>query len=506
MRALRGMLTLSLFSVSLFGFGSFLMAQKARFTPLVCPTLEELEQGLAAWEKERPHFLKVEVAGKTPKGRNILLCRVTDAAVPDDDKQITLFATCHSASEKNSVTTILHLIKWLISHDPAAAEIRRRQLVLLMPCNEPEGYELNRFLRDVYMCWDWNGVREPAKHPEAVVLQQVMNRYTPDAYVDVHGFSFAEQTMWESTGVTWGAGGFNRSFVPQIPLLMNEAAEKEGFIITMAEQSEGKLLATAPVPGADEHFYARYGKVNPAAYLYHKYHTIAMQMETGFEQSGVARLRKLLELGMQTWRGERYPGYPSNQVGCWTSMAVSAWGATAKDRRASRIELWKKVPQLAYGCAHPEHRGTVMAFFSADPEARKRIVADRKLEAVVEKLRSEQGYDVNAIAEFVSTTPAMNAELSGPMIAIAQDPVIRNGVVMRLLIPYPDAEITQLRLDGHPVAESDTDGYRKFHNPATIVEIAIPPGKVKPFHVVTCAYVSQTSRRAGFSPEDWKRP
>ena len=62
-----------------------------------------------------------------------------------------------------------------------------------------------------------------------------------------------------------------------------------------------------------------------------------MTMEVGFEQSAVARLRKLLQIGTGTWRGERYPGYPVNQVGCWTSMAVAASGATASERRASRV-------------------------------------------------------------------------------------------------------------------------------------------------------------------------
>ena len=89
-------------------------------------------------------------------------------------------------------------------------------------------------IRDVYMCWDWNGVTDPERHPEAVVLQQVMDRYRPEAYVDVHGFSH-EQMMWESTGITWAAVR-RRSFVPEVPLMMNAAAEEAGFSITMGEQ------------------------------------------------------------------------------------------------------------------------------------------------------------------------------------------------------------------------------------------------------------------------------
>ena len=37
-------------------------------------------------------------------------------------------------------------------------------------------------------------------------------------------------------------------------------------------------------------------------------------------------------------------------------MAVAAWGVTASQRRASRVELWRKIGQLTFCCAHPEPR------------------------------------------------------------------------------------------------------------------------------------------------------
>ncbi|MHA1573542.1 MAG: M14 family zinc carboxypeptidase, partial [Alphaproteobacteria bacterium] len=271
-------------AVHVFLSGNVLMAQKAQFTPLVCPTVKEMEQGLARWQKRYPEALRVESVGKTPGGRDVLLCRITDFAVPDDDKQVVLLTSCHGAMEKNAVTSLLHLIKWLISSDPVAREVRKRQIVLVMPCNNPDGYEKGQRLRDVYMCWDWNGVTDRKRHPEAAILQRVIDAYRQEVHVDLHGFSLAEQMMWESTAISWGAAGYGRSYLPEIPTLMNEAAERAGFLITMGEQSEGKLLATAPVPGADEHFYLRRGAVNDCVYSYHQYHTWAFTMEIGFEQ------------------------------------------------------------------------------------------------------------------------------------------------------------------------------------------------------------------------------
>jgi hypothetical protein len=260
------------------------------------------------------------------------------------------------------------------------------------------------------------------------------------------------------------------------------------------------------VPGAEEHFYFhlhRSGVTSPV-FAYHHSHTLAMTMETGFEESAVTRLRRLLQIGNSTWRGERYSGYPVNQVGCWGSMALSAWGRTAAERRASRVELWSKAGQLVYGCAHPEPRGTMMAFFSPDPTAWMRITADPSLDAVAERLDAEGGYDTQALAGFLRRTPAQRAPDRRPLVEQASSPTIENGAVIRLLIPYPDATLTHIRLDGHAVEPSDTCGVFVHHNPATIVEVAIPPGQVRPFHVVTCAYETQTKRRAGFFPEDWE--
>ena len=74
---------------------------------------------------------------------------------------------------------------------------------------------------------------------------------------------------------------------------------------------------------------------------------------------------------------------------------------------------------------------------------------------------------------------------------------------MRLLIPYRQAKITHLCLDGHEVSESRTDGYLLTPHPGTIVSLNIPPAAVKPLHIATRAYESPEQRKAGFREEDW---
>jgi len=480
--------------------GGVATAAKPPYTKVVLPTPAEIVEGLKRWQQLHPRALRIDTIAKTPKGRPIVVCRVSDYDLPDADKQVALITACHVATERNSCSGLLRLAQWLIGDDALAAEIRRRQVVLIMPCNNPDGLAGDGG-SDVYMCWGFEGVVDPDKHPEAVALQRVIDQYRPEVHADVHGVWFTEQTMWESTGISW-ASGLCRSYLPEIPRLMDQAAEEAGFLITSGEQSAGQVRATAPVPGADHHYYIRHARVNDCVYSYHTAHTISITMESGFEQSTVVRLRRLLRIGNERWRGERYRGYPTNQVACWTSMALSAWGTTAAERRASRVELWQKLGQLSYGCAHPEPRGTMMAFVCTDPAARARVFADQKLSPVVEKLGAEKHIDGEAVAAFAETTPALNALQSQPMSKQAAGP-IEHGLAVRLLIPYTDAKITHLRLDGHEIAESDTDGYHVRRRPGTIVEVAIPPGKVRAVHVVTCAYQTKSERHAGFRPSDW---
>ena len=479
-------------------------AAKPQFTHLPHPSVDEIEAGLRRWADQHPDALQVEIPGRTAEGLPMLVARITDANVPDRDKQVALLTACHAGGELNSCTSLLRLAKWLLSADPEAARARRQQIVVIIPCADPEGYSRRRVGNSLggspYMAWTWDGVADPEKNPEAVAIQQVIDQCQPDVHVDVHGVWYEQQTMWESTGLSW-ASGLCRSYLHAIPRLMNHAAEQAGFLITAGEESAGQVRATAPVEGAEHHFYLGHAGVNDCVYSYHNYHTLAFTMEGGFEESIVIRLRRLLQIGNDQWPGEPHTGYPTGQIGCWTSVAIAAWGSTTEQRRRSRAELWQKLEQLKFGCGHPEPRGTMMAFCATTP-AGVGLLADRKIDQVLAKLDPEQ-YDVEQLSAFYDRTPALNIEGLGGSAKPEESSPIEHGLVMRLLIPYREAKITHLRLDGHEVNESRTDGYLLTRQPGTIIHLNIPPGAIKPLHIATCAYESPEQRRAGFGEEDW---
>jgi hypothetical protein len=290
-----------------------------------------------------------------------------------------------------------------------------------------------------------------------------------------------------------------------VPRLIDEAAEAQGFLITKGEQDAGQILTTSDIPnGLPQYFYLRKSSSNITLYPYVKFHSLSFIMEVGFEESLIARTRRALQIGHERWRGERYAGYPTNQVGMWTLVAVSAWGATARERRLSRCELWQKLPQLTYGLAGPIPRDSIMAYVATTPAAAS-SVRHQTLSDVMKRIEGDPRFNADALARAAARTPAISFGGSKYAVPATSDETapIRHGLVLRLLVPYNDAEVTDIRLDGHLLEESAADGYHLRRNPGTIVEIAIPPGKVRELHIATCSYSSPTQRRAGFRPEDW---
>ena len=131
------------------------------------PSPEELEQGFQNWAEQYPRLFCYEKRGVTPEGRPILMGRITDSSVSNDDKQIALLTSCHVAKELNAGTGLLRFMKWLLGDDPQAAKIRKRQIVLVVPYTDPDGIasgELKK-LREIYgspqRIWSYDGVSDP---------------------------------------------------------------------------------------------------------------------------------------------------------------------------------------------------------------------------------------------------------------------------------------------------------------------------------------------------------
>lgn len=499
------------------------------WTLLPHPSLIELEQGIVAWERALPDRLRVLEIGRSAKNHPVFCLKITDMTAPDADKQIVLLTATHGGPEINPVTGLLHTAKWLLGDRGTAPEIRRKTVALIVPCVNPEAYvycEGDLGLTPAawrnslggsptWGAYDWNGLVEPEKNPEAAALLRLMDEYPPDAHVDVHGTRYVNQTLWDTTGYSF-VTGLAHPYCRRLAQEMDAAADAAGFFPIAPEDASGRLRVAHGVEGARDHYFcANSAGVSCAVFAYHRYHSIAFHFETGFDGSTLARLRRCLEMGLDRWRGEFHAGYPTGQVACWGPVSVAAYGRTSSERRRSRIELWARTNQMACGWTNPQPARSTLAVFCAPTlDGIRRYLAPGKepsidaagpeLSAVLERMRGDNRFDMDAIESFFKDCPSTHAAVQYPQEppTASADPPSR-GLALRLHIPYADAEVRDLRLDGHPLDRDEADGWHAWGGPGQTVQVNIPPGKTRDFHLVTCRYRAAARPMDGFAQSDW---
>ena len=116
-------------------------------------------------------------------------------------------------------------------------------------------------------------------------------------------------------------------------------------------------------------------------------------------------------------------------------------------------------------------------------------------------------FDLDAMHRMVCTKHRPNVGLyfsSGHGLGQPTYEPLRHGLTLQIYIPYPNAKITEIRLDGYPIHRSPTEGYGIYHSPGTVVEAAIPPGKAQHLHILTVLFDGGVERKQGFAREDWQ--
>ena len=298
------------------------------------PSSAEMQKGLQGWARVHPDIMDVAIRGESVLGKPILLVKITDEKTSDENKSIVLFTSTHCGGEEIGATSLLHLTKWLLGKDEVAKRIRERIIVLIMPCVNPDGWDARRrsgrpyhsrrgktntawnvYGINIYDTHYWFGAAAAEENPEGLAILKVAEEYPPDASMDIHSTQRG-MTMPDSTGFSWG--DFNaHSFQPLIVEEMNRAMEKAGCLAERPAMDSGRIKIGSRIRGREHNYYRINDKQTIMSHLYLRYHTLAYNCEAAFDFAVVARARRLLEIGTETWRNEFYPGYPSRQVGRW---------------------------------------------------------------------------------------------------------------------------------------------------------------------------------------------
>lgn len=478
------------------------------------PALEEIHETLRFWAEKKPGLMDVQVRGRSASGLPILLAKVTDTSVPDEDKQRVVVTGLHAGPERNGATAIMRFTEWLLGDSPEACETRKRQVLLLMPVVNPYAYVTNNVNGNeggfgIYdsrrgALWDIPNLklREPEKVPEIAAFAGVVDEYQPEAHVDMHGVGLrwnGERTT-ESAGTAYSNYGL-RPWDQRVSERMIRAANEAGYGIDRAEADAQRLFWGPDMDAHKDRFWFGRTFFYTASYAYVRCHTLLSTAEVSWEESGVARLKAFVGIGNQVWPGERLSGYPVHVLKSMQEHQLVSWGRTAAERRRSRMELWARQGAFAVGLLYPQT--DCRTLIALGLTARGCSLLEPSLTAFNTNLAACSDMNAPAIRAFVQAGPELKLHKEPGGIPPTNEP-LQNGLALRLRISGPNPELLDLRLNGHLLTESDADGYQRWAGDGwTVVQVNVPPTKASKLDacVVSCAYDPRTPRDYG-----WQAP
>lgn len=492
-------------------------------------TLEEYEATLRHWKLAHPQWITRETRGLTVDNLALHLLKITDSAVPDRDKQVVLVTALHSGPERTGATAALALADWLLSDDPEAAETRRKQIVLILPVMNPLAmFYTDRFGNahkvDPYTSnapggklWDPKTaeLKRAEEAPEIVAVRGVIDQYHPEVHADLHGIGlqeyapdqlgdrrmYAGQMMTEITGSAYS----NYSLRPwdwRVTEAIIAAGRAAGFPSDRFEADAQCMLAGGELAALGKKGWSGSPLFYTAQYAYAKHHTMTLALEVAWEESAVARMRGLLRIGNNTWLDERIAGYPVNRVKNLIGQFVTAYGQTAAERRASRVELWNAQERFAVGLLYPQTVGRASLVCAVSDEA-KAAVASGDFAKLSAALPALIGAGAPEVERFIASGPEIKLAMDNPPAQSASATPIEHGIGFRLRLSYRAPTKLEVRLNGAPLSESATDGFEAwFADGFTQVQVNVPPAKARAagLFFLTCSFAPDVQHRGWLPP------
>jgi len=481
---------------------------------------EEYQATLFHWQDKYPQLFALSERARSGDDYPVYLIDLTDQSVVDDDKQRVLITGLHAGPERTGTGTILHLIEWLLSDDPEARDILKKQRILLMPIMNPHGFfpaetHGNAAGLPVYdgrrgLMWDIETMklRNPEKTPELNAFLQVVDEFQPEVHADIHGVSlhYNGQLVLESVGSA-GSNHSLRPWDPRVSEAMISAAIEEGFPSDRYEADAQRMLWGPELnPHVDKLWMGRVF-FYPGMYPYMKYHTLPLITENGWEQGGVARLKGLLRLGNTTPSFQPHRGYAVDRMKNIGGHYLAAYGNTAAERRQSRAELWQRQEHLTTGILYSETDHRILIGCGITPAGRAALAPEQPTGAKITKQELEENLaafaEVNseALGKYLNAGPERSFYSTARPDAL--DRGIEHGLAMTIRISYRAPELLDVRLNGHSISESGTDGYQTWLGDGyTHLRVNIPPEKTAnaDLFVLSCLYTSDEKRSYGWRP------
>ena len=321
------------------------------------PALDEIQNIFSRLGKEYEEFFDSFSIGKSVGGRSISCAILTDKKVPDETKSNVVLCGCEHGTEKNSATTLLKLVSWLLESNEGRLLLKEEKIIII-PVINGDGYEELSFT-------NMNGVNlfadyyfdAPPTQPESKALFEILENFSPELFVSMHGVWQDDRFRGiESTNVAFTSNQC-RCFSRVLAEIANNAAEEAGYPQDRGEEDSERILAT--IETEPYHSFAAFNAVQSTSvtHAYCKYHSLSMTMEVKFEESGFVRLKSMLKAGIKFWRGYKDIGFPCDIISRSANMFLCASGNNKAELRNNRVKLWNNNYAFTLFSAVPEMNG-----------------------------------------------------------------------------------------------------------------------------------------------------
>jgi hypothetical protein len=329
--------------------------------------VKEIYQWLDDWVVKNKGIARKEVIGRSPDHWDIPAIFVTNEALTDDDKQITVITLGRHGQELGTRVVGPEIIRYLCSKD--AEKIRETQVVIVVPVVNPEGFASNEF----------RSSRTSLTKTERLVLGELFKAFPPDMMMDFHSLGKSAgskcdrgdmEVIIPANTTRWAVDEQIHQYVARE---MQKAAESEGWpyeihsLEDLATYYFGETqIGNMPWTYLKEKVYLLHMQDSYDDYhipqedqytnytcgpAYLKWHTMVFGIETnhyGIAQasdialSGLVPCSALLKIGSTRVPWEKNKGYPVNILHGDFRISIRPLGSNASERRASRTRIWNE--------------------------------------------------------------------------------------------------------------------------------------------------------------------
>lgn len=299
------------------------------------PSLEEVYQELDRLIEKRSDIVESQSLDSSSEGRDIKAIHVTDKSVPQAEKEIALIICTRHGDEAGALAVARDLLDWLVSEE--GAETRSRQLVIVVPIANPDGFVRQEF---------W-APRDKLSDTEMKTIWAQAEAYQPDVVLDAHSLGRGDLEAI-ITGHTshFGEDDFIHG---RLAYIMMSGAASKGYPFVIHTSGTQSLAPWRALPRPVPPRFHPYDNFF-CGLCHERLHSLAFGIEVndfGLDteevgRSGVAAITPLLEIGNSRSAWEHESGYPNRILRGNFLTSIRAAGRNAAERRKSRAEIWQR--------------------------------------------------------------------------------------------------------------------------------------------------------------------